>query len=302
MEFKLTTAGKELLLLAAAGEIKISFRAIALGNGADAGDRAVSLSNQLMAVDIIRADVADGMASLVANLDNSGVADGFRCTELGILADAADGDTRVLYAYAYVDEGEADWIPAGGDRLLETQLEVLAYVGDASNVAAVISQSLIYVSKEEFDQFAARRNNPHEVTAAQVGLGNVPNVVTNDQTPTYEIPEAPQELESGERLGVALGKLARAVSALIAHLAVKGKNIHKETADSIGAAKKTHNHGAADINSGVLSLQRGGTGGGNAADARANLGAAPAIAYGTEDVIAGSASSHPDGTLYVVIE
>ena len=61
--------------------------------------------------------------------------------------------------------------------------------------------------------------NPHGVTKEQVGLGNVPNVSTNNQTPTYTVPDTESELESGEKISVALGKVAKAVKSFISHKA-----------------------------------------------------------------------------------
>ena len=61
-------------------------------------------------------------------------------------------------------------------------------------------------------------NNPHQTTAAQVGLGNVPNVATNDQTPTYTVAAANGALSSGEKLSVAFSKIARAISSLISSI------------------------------------------------------------------------------------
>lgn len=60
--------------------------------------------------------------------------------------------------------------------------------------------------------------NPHGVTKAQVGLSNVPNVSTNDQTPTYTEATSNTALVSGEKLSVAFGKIAKAVSSFISHL------------------------------------------------------------------------------------
>ena len=82
------------------------------------------------------------------------------------------------------------------------------------------------------------KSNPHGVTKAQVGLGNVPNVATNDQTPTYTAASAPAALASGEKLSVAFGKLAAGVSSLIAHLADGVKHIT--------AAERTKWNGAVD--------------------------------------------------------
>lgn len=76
--------------------------------------------------------------------------------------------------------------------------------------------------------------NPHNVTASQVGLGNVPNKATNDLTPTYTEASSVQALESGEKLSVSFGKIAKAVSDIISHFANKN-NPHGVTASQTGA-------------------------------------------------------------------
>ena len=57
------------------------------------------------------------------------------------------------------------------------------------------------------------------LTASGLGLGNVPNVTTNDQTPTYTIASANSNLSSGETVSTAFGKIEKAISSLISHLA-----------------------------------------------------------------------------------
>jgi len=79
----------------------------------------------------------------------------------------------------------------------------------------------------------ANTSNPHSVTKSQVGLGNVPNVATNDQTPTYTTASANTALTSGEKLSVAFGKIAKAVSSLISHLA-NTSNPHSVTKSQVG--------------------------------------------------------------------
>lgn len=118
---------------------------------------------------------------------------------------------------------------------------------------------------------AAKTNNPHNVTKHQVGMGNVPNVATNDQTPTYTEASANATLTSGEKLSVAFGKIAKAVSSFITHLANKN-NPHGVTAAQVGAAEKVHSHDMSDL-SGALPISKGGTGATNAAEALNNLGA-----------------------------
>ena len=75
--------------------------------------------------------------------------------------------------------------------------------------------------------------NPHGTTKSDVGLGNVPNVATNDQTPTYTEATTLAKLTSVEKLSVAFGKIAKAVTDLIAHIANKS-NPHGVTKTQAG--------------------------------------------------------------------
>lgn len=93
--------------------------------------------------------------------------------------------------------------------------------------------------REDFDAHAASKANPHAVTKTQVGLGNVPNVATNDQTPTYSESAALTQLSSGEKLSAALGKLARAVRSLMEHLA-NTANPHGVTKSQVGLGNVTN--------------------------------------------------------------
>lgn len=65
----------------------------------------------------------------------------------------------------------------------------------------------------------SNKSNPHGVTKSQVGLGSVPNVATNDQVPTYTQATTLANLTSGEKLGAAMGKIAKAIADFIAHKA-----------------------------------------------------------------------------------
>ena len=99
-------------------------------------------------------------------------------------------------------------------------------------------------TREELAQHTGSTANPHKVTKTQVGLGNVPNVATNDQTPTYEAADEPAALVSGERMGTAFGKISAAVAALIAHLADGVKHITAAERDAWNsAADAKHSHG-----------------------------------------------------------
>ena len=59
------------------------------------------------------------------------------------------------------------------------------------------------------------------LTPENIGLGNVPNVATNDQTPTFTEAEELVSLTSGEKLSTIFGKLSKAVTELIRHISTK---------------------------------------------------------------------------------
>lgn len=131
------------------------------------------------------------------------------------------------------------------------------------------------------------KNNPHGVTAAQVGLGDVPNVSTNDQTPTYAATSSLLELRSGEKLTVAFGKIAKAITDLILHLESKN-NPHGVTAAQIGAVPTSRTVNGKSLGSNITLTHN-------------DVGAAPSYSYGTTDLTAGS-SALPTGTVYLMYE
>ena len=86
------------------------------------------------------------------------------------------------------------------------------------DVVGTMSSAVNALNTEVIAAHMSDKENPHTVTALQVGLGNVPNVSTNDQTPTYTEASENTTLTSGEKLSVAFGKIAKAVSSLISHI------------------------------------------------------------------------------------
>lgn len=93
-----------------------------------------------------------------------------------------------------------------------------AYRGDYGKIAYDHSQKA-HVTGVKGDSETAYRTGQVNITKANVGLENVPNVATNDQTPTYTAASANANLTSGEKLSIAMGKISRAITSLISHLA-----------------------------------------------------------------------------------
>lgn len=82
-------------------------------------------------------------------------------------------------------------------------------------------------------KLAEKYSPENKPSKEDVGLGNVPNTATNDQTPTYTAASTLAALVSGEKLSVAFGKIAKAISDLISHLQNKS-NPHGVTKEQVG--------------------------------------------------------------------
>ena len=123
-------------------------------------------------------------------------------------------------------------------------------VADVNNVTVDID-SLVYPTLKQFeDEVNTRKtedeelqnslnvhitdtSNPHGVTAEQIGLDKVPNVATNDQTPTYSQNSSLSNITSGEKLSVSFGKIMKAIADLISHIGSKS-NPHSVTKSQVG--------------------------------------------------------------------
>lgn len=264
---KLTSSGIDFLAHCMSGGPSPVFEKIVYGNGDNAGKEATSLSNPLVEADISNLELKEKFVELTAVLNNSAlafdnedIAKGFRATEIGVyITDPENAGESILFAYGYDEPADAVFIPAATKYAFETEDVIMVYIGDTENVSAILSSSMTFVTKDLFENHTKNKDNPHEVTKTQVGLGLVPNVTTNDQTPTFTESEKNEELKSGDKLSVLFGKLAKIVKSVISHIA-DTKNPHKLTANSIGAAEKKHEHSAKDITSGILNVARGGTG------------------------------------------
>ena len=244
----LTSKGHALLLRALEGEA-LKFTRIQLGNGvAQNAKNATALSNPLVALPLTKAVTGSQYIALTSTFSNSNITAGFRITEVGIWAEDPDNaGSEILYALGNEPEGTADYVPSKDSRILELEYSIMIFVGEAQNVTAEISESLAYASAAELKAHIENKQNPHGVTAEQVGLGSVPNVGTDDQTPNHTIAQSLTALTPKEKLSVAMGKIARAVQSLIDHL--KDSTAHitaSERSKWNGKAAGSHTHGAAD--------------------------------------------------------
>ena len=176
---------------------------------------------------------------------NNGLAEGYWLRQIGLFA-RLEGSEAAPVLLAVIQDKDGEFVPKEEENpeyLLE--YDFVIPINNAENISVSVSPNT-FATLEDIREMSGHINdksNPHAVTKTQVGLGNVPNVVTNDQTPTYSESAGVSNLTSGEKLSAALGKIAKAVRELISHI---GDNVRHVTAAERGAwngkAAGSHTH------------------------------------------------------------
>ena len=259
----ITNAGLKLLTNVQVGADTITFTKMVLGDGETPASVSAltSVVNPIIECDVtFGKNIGDNTYQIGAYFSNSSIVTGFWWREVGVFAKGKDGK-EILYSYT--NAGDAgDYIPVGADERVEKYIYNSLAVGNAESVTIEVNESemfitaaekgtpngvaplnsvgkidavylpeMDYASNEEFeslsDNFTTHKNatNPHNIKPSTIGLGNVPNVSTNDQTPTYTQASTLAELVSGEKLSIVLGKVKKAIYDFIAHLADTTKHI-----------------------------------------------------------------------------
>lgn len=133
----------------------------------------------------------------------------------------------------YTDNKIADLIN-GAPETMDTLKEIADAIATNESVAAALNESIGTRAKEaDLTAHTVNKSNPHEVTKSQVGLGNVPNVSTNDQTPTFTQAIKLANIVTGEKLSIMLGKISKAISDLLSHIESK-ENPHGVNKEQVG--------------------------------------------------------------------
>ena len=165
---------------------------------------------------------------------NAGLSAGYSMTQLGIYAKGSTG-SEVLFAISQSITGKE--VPAES-AMPSWSLVHNFYIklnNDVKMTATVDPEGYVTLETMQaaLNKHTGNKSNPHSVTKSQVGLGNVPNVATNDQTPTYSDTTTLVTLSSGEKISIAFAKIKLAITTLINHLANKS-NPHGVTQSQVG--------------------------------------------------------------------
>lgn len=232
----ITNAGIELLKNALSGE---TITVTAIKSGAGKVDVS-ALKSQTAVSSIKQSGTVQGVTKTNETIkigvlfSNAGLSAGYSMTQLGIYAKGSTG-SEVLFAISQSTTGKE--VPAES-AMPSWSLVHNFYIklnNDVTMTATVDPEG--YVTFETMqtalNTHTGNKSNPHSVTKSQVGLGNVPNVATNDQTPTYSDTTTLVTLSSGEKISIAFAKIKLAITTLINHLANKS-NPHGVTKSQVG--------------------------------------------------------------------
>lgn len=155
-----TNKGRILQAKALTG-VELNFTRMALGDGELGGSSIADLTTlkhevkSLVLTSIRR--LTGGKVKVAAILTNQGLSSGFYFREWGLFAQDPD-DGEILYCYGNA-AANAEYIPAGGGAdIIEKHLNVVAIVGNAANVTAVIDESLVYVSVSDYAAYQSEVN------------------------------------------------------------------------------------------------------------------------------------------------
>ena len=260
-KIRITDAGRMMLSTVLSENYGMEFTKFAVGSG-DASqdetqwDTLTGLVEHQFDVGIIDCARENDVVVLSGQFSNATVQNAFEWKELGIYATLVDPNTPYVVDEQLVFYGNSqdlsEYVPNSDASVAVThKWSTKLVISSDADISAIV-RTITYATVEDLTAHTSREDNPHGVTAEQIGLGNVPNLATNDLTPTYTVPTytMPSQLLSGETLRTAFGKIANAIKILINHLNDRG-NPHGVTYVQAGASPTSHasqstNYGKAD--------------------------------------------------------
>ena len=171
-------------------------------NGKDLSADITLGASDVKAIPISQKGVANG----VAELDENGLVPSSQLPSY--VDDVVEYDTKTDFP----TNGESGKIYIATDTNLQYRWTGTQYIEISSSLALGETSSTAYRGdrgKIAYDHSQKTSGNPHNVTKSDVGLDNVPNVSTNNQTPTFTKADSRDLPISGETLSILLGKILK---------------------------------------------------------------------------------------------
>lgn len=103
---------------------------------------------------------------------------------------------------------DVDGLLSAADKVNYDDANSKKHTHNNLSVLETITQTLINGWNSAYSHIS-NKNNPHGVTKEQIGLGNVPNVSTDNQTPTFTRATTRENIASGETLSIIFGKIMK---------------------------------------------------------------------------------------------
>jgi hypothetical protein len=204
----ITNKGNDLKAKTDAG-VTLELTQLVIGDGVVAGGTDLktlnSLVNEVKAFDINSFEfLGTGRTKIRTILSNAGLITGFYAKEVGLMANDPDLG-EILYSYMSADP--ADWIPPE-DQAFQQIFDIIALTGNTEDITITLDPNVATLSLADMQEHELKQlnpadtntvkekhlsnaqakvwqdhkdspANPHGTTKAQVGLGNLPNAISD---------------------------------------------------------------------------------------------------------------------------
>ncbi len=233
----LTNSGRNKIAGALSENNALNFTHVKLGDGTYNGSFSsiTKLTSEVMELPITNVTQKDNEVIIDCDWNSNDAPKGFYLREIGIIGNG------VLCYYDNTGSADAEYIdPESKVVAKQKRLRFTLIISSEVNVTTKISSGLYALSEtvtQEMKELDDKKLNKNDIsdwakkpekpsyTKEEIGLGNVPNVATNDQTPSYTEATTLTKLTSGEKLCVAFGKISKAITDLIVHIEDSVKHI-----------------------------------------------------------------------------
>jgi hypothetical protein len=177
-----TNIGRNLQAKAQLGT-PLQFTRMGLGDGELGGSSILDLTalkHEVKSLNLAQFQlVTGGKAKIRTVLSNQDIISGFYWREIGIFAQDPDLG-EILYCYGNAG-ALAEYIPAGGGAdVIEKVINIITLIGNASNVSAVLDQSLAWATQQDLEDHAGSKSTH--------GIGDgyyIAKTSSDDQLPAY---------------------------------------------------------------------------------------------------------------------
>ncbi len=206
MDYILTNNGAVLMTQVAAGRTLL-FTRTESGGGYSASPamlQSVIDKKQDMFLDEVTYENKQAVVKTV--LSNMQLEEEYQLRQVGVYAKLEGDETDTLLIIGQQYNGEK--MPSYQDGIMQIEYNIAIKAAGTGNVT-IEGVGTGYVTKGQFLAHLNDHNNPHQVTARDVNLEKVPNVGTDDQTPTFEEAEERGNIVSGDKLSVLFGKIRK---------------------------------------------------------------------------------------------